>query len=92
MMFEFIFTTFFFFLLVFLAGLFFSSAIFNVTANDEKELLRYVRKLAQRAKIEKRKHLTLEDRKLITHYAGKNDWSELDVLTIFNEWQKVIYK
>jgi hypothetical protein len=85
---ELIFTVFFFFLFVFLAGLFFS----NVTANDKKELLRYVRELAHYAKIEKRQHLTAEDRKLITQYAGKESWSELDVLMIFSEWQKVIYK
>ena len=60
-----------------------------IASNDE-QLHSFVRQLANEAKQQDRKHLTQQDRKQITSFAGKNHWSELDVIKIQNIFTKVV--
>jgi hypothetical protein len=61
-------------------------------AKDNEELMVFVRQLAQEARKEKRQYLTQNDRRQITSFSGKSNWSDLDVVTIFSEWSREIFK
>lgn len=59
-------------------------------AKSEEELYLFVKQLAKEAKGEKRKHLTQQDRNQILSFAGKSNWTDLDVIKIHSVFIKTI--